>query len=78
MTVSKEMRSVLWASALSFVFVTAGCDVDVNDPGQLPNVEVTDEGRLPDVDVTGPDVRTGEKEVTVPTVEVTPADENAQ
>lgn len=72
------MRSFLWASALSFVLVTAGCDVDVNDPGQLPNVEVTDEGRLPDVDVAGPEVETGEKEVTVPTVDITAPDENAQ
>lgn len=49
----------------------AGCDVDVNDPGKLPDVDV-EGGEAPDVDVTPPDVDIGteEKEITVPDVDV--------
>jgi hypothetical protein len=50
-----------------------GCDVDVQDEGQLPDVDVqVEDGRMPDVDVTGPDVdvHTEEREVTVPDVDV--------
>jgi hypothetical protein len=45
-----------------------GCDVDVNDPGQLPDIQIKN-GRAPDVDVHGPDVRVREekKEIEVPT-----------
>jgi hypothetical protein len=50
-----------------------GCDVDVRDEGQLPDVDVqVEDGRMPDVDVTGPDVdvHAEEREVTVPDVDV--------
>ncbi len=51
----------------------AGCDVDVKDPGAMPNVDVdATPGRAPDVDVHGPDVNvtTEEKKVDVPDVDV--------
>ena len=53
--------------------VIAGCDVDVKDKGQVPDVDVTvTGGRVPDVDVRGPDidVSTKEKEITVPDVDI--------
>lgn len=48
-----------------------GCDVDVNDPGKMPDVSVTP-GRAPDVDVRGPDVdvTTKESTATVPDIDV--------
>ncbi|WP_164103837.1 hypothetical protein [Candidatus Laterigemmans baculatus] len=52
-----------------------GCDVDVADEGRMPEVEVH-EGEAPDVDVHGPEVTTGEKEVTVPTLDVDVPEEN--
>ncbi|TWT78124.1 hypothetical protein Pla123a_09140 [Posidoniimonas polymericola] len=49
----------------------AGCDVDVEDSGELPEVEVQ-EGEMPEVDVTGPDVdvSTEKQKVTVPDVDL--------
>jgi hypothetical protein len=49
----------------------AGCDVDVNDPGAPPEVNV-EGGRAPDVDVVPPDVdvRTEERDITLPDVDV--------
>lgn len=52
-----------------------GCDVDVSEEGRMPDVEVR-EGEMPDVDVHGPDVETGEKEVTVPTVDIDAPEEH--
>ncbi|MEW4531318.1 hypothetical protein [Maioricimonas sp. JC845] len=68
-----------------------GCDVDVEDQGELPEVEV-EPGEAPDVDVHGPeidvdeeketitvpdvDIDTEEKEVTVPDVDVDIPEEN--
>lgn len=50
---------------------TMGCDVDVEDPGEMPTVDV-EPGRAPDVDVHGPeiDVEEEEKTVTVPDVDI--------
>jgi hypothetical protein len=57
----------------------AGCDVDVEDEGKLPEVDV-EEGRMPDVDVEAPevDVDTENVEVPVPDVDINPAEENEQ
>ena len=58
--------------ASTFVtFAIVGCDVDVKDEGELPEVKV-EPGRAPDVDVRGPDVHIGtqEKTVTVPDIDV--------
>jgi hypothetical protein len=54
----------------------AGCDVDVQDKGKLPEVEVK-EGRMPDVDVRGPEVEVDREilEVPVPDVDVKIPDE---
>ena len=48
-----------------------GCDVDVKDPGKLPEEQVTP-GRAPDVDVHGPDVdvTTEKKVIEVPEVDI--------
>jgi hypothetical protein len=45
-----------------------GCDLDVKDAGQLPQVEIKN-GRIPDIDVHGPDVDVHQKqqEIEVPT-----------
>lgn len=51
----------------------AGCDAEVEDPGELPSADVDVEpGRAPDVDVETPDVdvTTEEKTVEVPDVDV--------
>ena len=65
----KTILALLFAPCLALSLV--GCDVDVQDDGELPEVEV-EEGRMPDVDVRTPDVDVeGEKEsVTVPDVDV--------
>lgn len=49
----------------------AGCDVDVEEEGEMPTMDV-DPGQAPDVDVEGPDVDVTEEErtVTVPDVDV--------
>jgi hypothetical protein len=58
-------------AAVLVAFTLAGCDVDVEDEGELPKVKV-EPGRAPDVDVRGPDVHVGSKEttVTVPDIDV--------
>lgn len=58
---------------LAFLSATVGCDVDVKDPGAMPDVDVqVTPGRAPDVDVHTPDVdvTTKEKKVTVPDVDI--------
>jgi len=57
--------------ALPLTFAIVGCDVDVKDEGELPDVDV-EPGRMPDVDVKGPDIDIGtkEKEITVPDVDL--------
>ncbi len=67
--------SVLTAALLA-ISIT-GCDVDVKDEGELPEVDV-EGGRLPDVDARGPDVdlEMEEKTVTVPDVDVDIPEEN--
>lgn len=65
-----------WLTAAAMACLAAtfvGCDVDVQDEGELPDVDMqVEEGRMPDVDVTGPDVdvTTEEREVTVPDIDV--------
>jgi hypothetical protein len=51
--------------------LVAGCDVDVEDPGELPTMDV-DPGEAPEMDVQGPDVDidTEPTEVEVPDVDV--------
>ncbi|MGC1275014.1 MAG: hypothetical protein WBC44_15015 [Planctomycetaceae bacterium] len=64
----------------AFAFVGLGCDVDVKDPGTMPDVDVdATPGEAPNLDVHGPDVDVSpeEKTVTVPDVDVdvTPQEE---
>lgn len=60
-----------WLLAASYAFTLVGCDVDIEDKGELPSVKV-EEGEMPEVDVRGPDVDVGteEKTVSVPDVDV--------
>ena len=60
-----KLSTIVAAALLGLV---AGCDIDVKDEGQLPDIEV-EGGRLPDVDMRGPDidVHQEEKEIEVPT-----------
>ena len=69
------LMSVLPAAA----FALASCDVEKTQEGNMPEVEVKEEGRLPKYDVDAPevDVTTETKEVEVPEVNVTPADQDA-
>jgi len=49
----------------------AGCEVDVEDPGEAPSVDV-EPGEAPEVDVRGPDVdvESERRRVTVPDVDI--------
>lgn len=65
---------LLMLTFISAIFLTA-CDVEVEDPGKLPDVDVdADPGRLPDVNVDAKvpdvDVEMKKKEVTVPDVDI--------
>lgn len=61
-------KSSIMFTAAALVVPSMGCDIDVNDPGQLPDIEIRN-GRVPDVEVRGPDVKVHEqkKQVQVPT-----------
>ncbi len=66
-------RNLGLAAVLGLLVPLVGCDVDVRDEGELPDVDVqTEPGRLPDVDVEGPDVdvRTEERVIEVPDVDI--------
>lgn len=88
----------MWKSSIMFTAAlmvpSMGCDIDVNDPGQLPDIQIKN-GRMPDVDVRGPevdvheqqkqvevptdiDVKTEKKTITVPDIDVTLPQENEQ
>lgn len=86
-----KLRNMFLAMVPLAALSLTGCDVDVKDPGEAPDVQV-DPGRAPDVDVRGPDVDVGTKEtemevpdidvqtekkkVTVPDIDVDLPDEN--
>lgn len=60
-------------AVLGLLIPLVGCDVDVRDEGELPDVDVqTEPGRMPDIDAEGPDVdvRTEERTVDVPDVDI--------
>jgi hypothetical protein len=65
------------AAALMIGF--AGCDVDVEDKGSLPDVDV-EGGEMPEIDVDAADVDVGmeEVEVQVPDVDVTFPDDKEE
>jgi hypothetical protein len=71
----KTLTSSWWSmavmSAALGAFTLTGCDVDVEDEGEMPEVEVR-EGEMPDIEVTPPDVdvHTEKREVTVPDVDI--------
>ena len=87
----RKLLAGLAVPAIALMLV--GCDVDVEDPGTLPDVDVTP-GEPPDIDVQTPDVdvtpkkteievpdidvKTEKKEITVPDVDVNIPDENDQ
>lgn len=70
---------------LPLVLATVGfvsCDVEKTEEGEMPDVEVEGEMKAPEYDVDAPDVEVEKKEVEipdsieVPTIDVTPADED--
>jgi len=64
----RKLFSVFSAALIAVCFV--GCDVDVEDRGELPEVEV-EGGEAPQIDVTGPEV---DAEMETTTVEVPDVD----
>jgi hypothetical protein len=71
----KTMRLLAGLLALP----ATGCRVRQTQEGKVPEVDVSAKGgQMPKYDVDAPkvDVHTEKREVTVPTVEVHPADEN--
>lgn len=60
-----------WLSVPLLAALLVGCEVNVQDPGELPEVEV-DRGRAPVLETRPADVeiQTEEREVTVPDVNV--------
>lgn len=67
--INKKSLTLLAALGLTAGFGLTGCDVDVDDSGELPSVDVDvdgDAGEMPDVDVKGPEVEYETKEVEVP------------
>ena len=60
-------------AVIALAFCMNGCDVDVEDKGEMPDVDVDVQGgRAPEVEVTPPkvDVGTKETDVTVPDIDV--------
>ena len=76
-----QTRKLLTATLIAAMttFGLAGCDVDVEEEGELPEIEVK-EGNMPEVEVTGPDVEVGteEKTIEVPDIDVDLPEEDEQ
>jgi hypothetical protein len=70
------MKKSLMIAAIGTLAITASaCDVEQTEQGDMPEVEVKG-GNLPeyDVDTADVDVRTEERTVEVPTIDVEEAD----
>lgn len=68
------LQRLLLLSLAAILVTSAGCRVQQEEAGELPEADVDVEpGNLPEYEVEGPevDVGTEEQEVTVPEVEVT-------
>jgi hypothetical protein len=66
-------RTILAATGVAALLITAGCDIEKTQEGELPDVDVSVKGgQLPKYDVDAPDVDVGTKnvEVTVPDIDV--------
>lgn len=66
------MRMLLsWLLVPATALILAGCDVDVEEEGKMPDVDV-EEGEMPEADVEGPDVdvETDKEKIEVPDVDV--------
>ena len=77
MFISKQwtgLQRILLLSLAALLMTSAGCRVQQEEAGELPEADVDVEpGNLPEYEVEGPevDVGTEEQEVAVPEVEVT-------
>lgn len=72
---NNAIKILMGVTCLSFT----ACNVEKTKEGELPDVNVTTEGgQLPEYNVETPEVTLGteNKTVEVPTVEVTPANQN--
>lgn len=69
---------LLSIASLGIAAVFSSCNVEQTEEGELPEVEIEGEANLPEYDVDAPsvDVGTETKTIEVPTVDVTPADED--
>ncbi len=79
------LRNLATVTAPAALLLLAGCDVDVEDKGKLPDVDVnaqsgqlpeyevkkTQEGRMPDVDVDVKEGRMPDVDVRGPDIDVT-------
>ena len=66
------------ASSIAAAAALNSCDVKKTQDGEMPDVKVEGEVKVPKYDVDAPDVdvKMEKKEIEVPTIEVTPADED--
>jgi hypothetical protein len=74
----KNLLAIAFAGILAFGMVA--CTVEQTEEGNLPEYEVeqTEEGNLPeyDVDAADVDIEMETREIQVPDIDVTPADED--
>ena len=61
----RTLFSLMAALGFTASLGLTGCDVEVEDDGELPTVDI-DPGEAPDVDVKGPEIETETREVEVP------------
>lgn len=72
-TFIKSKKPLIISIAFACTLPLLGCDVEVEEKGELPEVDVdVDAGKLPKVDIDGPEVNVQmkEKKVKVPDVDV--------
>ena len=64
------MRRIAAVFAGAALIALAGCEAEVEEQGNMPDVEVEEGAELPEYNVEGPDVEMTEDTVTVPDVDV--------
>ena len=72
-SLAKRTRLLSLGASLLCLFATVGCEVNVEEPGEMPDVDVRGEaGEMPEVDFQGPEVEAEmeSSEVQVPDVDV--------
>jgi len=68
---SLPFKRALLLGAAGIMLTAAGCRVEQEEPGELPEVDVqTESGELPEYDVDTPEVDVSTEETTITTPEV--------